>query len=135
MKITVNEAIPGSDEITREAVQKAMKGLPGFHKSGEDFPRFGAWGDVFQAAFQPIGYGGGSSRGMIGTTSAAEGLPFVVKILDVPKGNKLLSVLREKGWYELNHYQNSQWGTWKFAPEGMRKFKELLKIASSVLSE
>ena len=54
-------------------------------------------------------------RGVLMPSSAADGSEFYVKVGDWGKWIKeFLAWAKDRGYYEYNHYRNSQWGTWKF---------------------
>lgn len=54
-------------------------------------------------------------RGVLMPSSAADGSEFYVKVGDWGKWLKeFLAWAKDRGYYEYNHYRNSQWGTWKF---------------------
>ena len=54
-------------------------------------------------------------RGCLIPTSAAEGSEFYVKVGDWGKWiNEFLVWAKDRGYYEYNHYNCAQWGTWKF---------------------
>lgn len=54
-------------------------------------------------------------RGVLMPSSAADDSEFYVKVGDWGKWiDEFLAWAKDRGYYEYNHYRNSQWGTWKF---------------------